>query len=286
MIRSYALVAMDKQDNIIDRMNLNLISNPSDNGFQLSLSTIGTDIEDVVTKVVQSKQRITMTVSQVNNAYDKANVLVDWIQKYSTADSNLFLEYNDTKITRYCGGKVTKLTKTEKNEFGELAQNLEFTMTTPYFQKKENNIIITMSESGKQYDYNYPYNYGTYTNENNLIENPYILEVPIIVTISGAITNPTIDLLDENGNRYNRVKFGNTDNPIIILENETLIINSAQKKIIKIDLLGNEIDFRPEADPVWDTFLLAKRGTTTLSINTGDSAEGFSLVGGWRQYGL
>lgn len=282
MIRSYALVIMDKQDKITDRFNLDLVTNPTGNGFELELSTISTDIEDIITKVTQKKPTITMTVSQVKNAYLQANILANWIQKYSTADSRMFLEYNDTKVIKYCCGKVTKLTKTEKNEYRELAQDLTFTMTTPFFEKKENTITIEVSTTGKSYPYAYPYSYGKNIVENNQIENPYILDIPIIITINGAIDNPTIDLLDENGNRYSRVYFDG----VTISENEQLIINSAQKKIIKVGADGTETDFRPQVSPEFDTYLLAKRGTTTISVNQNDASTGFKLTGGWRQYTL
>ena len=137
MIRGYALVVMNNQDEIIDRYNLDLVTAPTGNGFQLELSTIATDIEDVITKVVQKKATINMTVHQVTNGYMQSNVLTNWIQKYSTADVNMFLEYNDTKTIKYCGGKVTSLTKTEKDEYKDLAQDLTFTMTTPFFVKKD-----------------------------------------------------------------------------------------------------------------------------------------------------
>ena len=282
MIRSYALVIMDKQDKIIDRFNLDLVTNPTGNGFELELSTIATDIEDIITKVTQKKPTINFTISQVKNSYLQANILSNWIQKYSTADSRMFLEYNDTKIIKYCGGKVTKLTKTEKNEYGELAQDLTFTMTTPFFEKKENTITIEVSATGKSYPFNYPYSYGKNIVENNEIENPYILEIPLIITINGAIDNPTIDLLDESENRYSRVKFDG----ITIAENEQLVINSAQKKIYKISEDGTETDYRPQVSPEFDTYLLAKRGTTTISINTNDASTGFKLTGSWRQYTL
>lgn len=282
MIRGYALVIMNSQDQIIDRFNLDLVTAPTGNGFQLELSTITTDIEDVITKVVQTKPTVSMTVHQVKNAYSQATVLANWIQKYSTVDTHMFLEYNDTVTTKYCGGKVTSLTKTEKDEYKDLAQDLTFTMTTPFFIKRENTITIQVASVGKQYAFKYPYSYGKNVVENNEIDNPYILEVPIIVTINGAIDNPTIDLLDENGNRYSRVQFDG----ITIAEGETLIINSAQKKIYKITTDGTETDFRPEVNPEYDTYLLAQRGITTISINSNDSGTGFQLTGGWRQYTL
>ena len=282
MIREYALVIMNEQDQIIDRYNLDLVTAPTGNGFQLELSTIATDIEDVITKVTQTKPTINMTVHQVKNGYMQSNVLTNWIQKYSTTDSNMFLEYNDTVTTKYCGGKVTSLTKTEKDEYKDLAQDLTFTMTTPFFVKKENTITIQVSSVGKKYPFKYPYQYGKNIVENNQINNPYIQDVPITITIDGAIDNPTIDLIDEEGNRYSRVQFDG----ITIATGETLVINSAQKKIFKINLDGTQTDYRPEVSPEFDTYLLAHRGITTISINTNDSGEGFKLTGGWRQYTL
>ena len=282
MIRGYALVVMDNQDKIIDRYNLELITAPTGNGFQLELSTISTDIEDIITKVVQKKPTINMTVHQVKNGYMQSNVLTNWIQKYSTTDSNMFLEYNDTKTIKYCGGKVTSLTKTEKDEYRDLAQDLTFTMTTPFFIKRENTITIQVASVGKKYAFKYPYSYGKNVVENNEIDNPYILNVPVIITIDGAIDNPTIDLLNENGDRYSRVHFDG----VTIAQGEQLVINSAQKKIIKINIDGSETDYRPEVNPEFDTYLLAHRGTTTISINTNDTSTGFKLTGSWRQYTL
>lgn len=282
MIREYALVIMNNQDQIIDRYNLDLVTAPTGNGFQLELSTIATDIEDVITKVVQKKPTINMTVHLVKNGYSQSNILTNWIQKYSTADSKMFLEYNDTVITKYCGGKVTSLTKTEKDEYKDLAQDLTFTMSTPFFIKRENTITIQVASVGKKYAFKYPYSYGKNVVENNEIDNPYILDVPVIITIDGAIDNPTIDLLNENGDRYSRVQFDG----ITIAEGESLIINSAQKKIYKINTDGSETDFRPEVNPEFDTYLLAHRGTTTISINTNDTSTGFKLTGSWRQYTL
>lgn len=282
MIRTYALVIMDKKDEIIDRLNLDLVTNPTGTGFELSLAIISSDIEDIITKVTQIKPKINLQISQIKDGYNQANILANWIQKYSTAESRMFLEYNDTKVIKYCGGKVTKLTKNEKNEYKELPQQMEFTMTTPFFQKRANTITIQMSSIGKKYPYKYPYQYGRNVVENNTIDNPYILDVPLIITINGALTNPTVDLLDENGNRYSRVQFEG----ITIAENEQLIINSAQKKIYKILTDGTEEDYRPEVNPMFDTYLLAKRGTSSINVNSVDAATGFKLTGGWRQYTL
>lgn len=280
-MRKYALIVLDKQDKIIDRYNLDLVTNPTGNGFKLNLSTISSDIEDIITKVVQQKSVIKFTINQHNNAYAKSNIITNWIQKYSTADYKMGLEYNDGNVIKYCEGKVTSLSKTELDEFKNLAQELEFTQTTPYFIKRENTITIQVSSVGKSYPYKYSYNYGANLIENNLINNPYILDVPLIITIEGSIDNPTIELIDENQNSYNKVKF--TGQSLAV--GEQLVINSAQRKIYKISN-GVQTDFRPEVDPQYDTFLRAKSGISSILINTNDVGEGFKLIGGWREYTL
>lgn len=281
-MRKYALVIFDNTDQIIDRFNLINITNPTGNGFRLNLSLLSTDIEDVITKVAEVKQIVKFTINQHQNAYTKANLLSQWIQKYSRPEFIMALEYDDGSLIRYAEGRVISLDKTEQDEFKVLPQSLEFQKTTPYFVKKENTITIQVSSVGKKYPYKYPYNYGSSLVQNNEITNPYILDIPLIISIDGAITNPTIDLLDENGNRYTRVQF----NGIVIGQGEKLVINSAQKKIFKVNSNGTQTDFVSEVSPLFDTFLKAKAGKSTISVNLGDVADGFKLTGSWRQYTL
>lgn len=280
-MRKYALVILNREDKIVDRFNLDFVASPTGNGFELNLYTISSDIEDLISKVVQKKLQIKFTIYQTDYAYQRANILANWIQKYSIPKYQMALEYDDRYVVKYCTGRVTTLTKTELDEFKMLAQQLIFTQTTPFFIKKENTITIQVSSSGKSYPYSYPYSYGSSVVRNNEINNQYILDVPLIITIDGAIDSPTIDLLDENGNSYNRVNFN-----VSIKEGEQLIINSAQRKIYKIDESGNEIDYSNEPNPMYDKFLRATSGKSTLSINTSEALNGFRLIGGWRQYTL
>ncbi len=281
-MRKYALVILDKFDKIIDRYNLDVVTNPTGNGFKLALSTISSDIEDIITKVVQEKLVIKFIVNHIENSYQKATMLAHWIQKYSTAPYQMALEYDDGVTIKYCEGRVTDLGKTEKDEFNNLEQELEFTQTTPFFLRRENTITFQVSSKGKRYPYTYPYSYGASVVENNEINNIYLLDIPLILTIEGAIDRPTIDLLDEYGNRYSRVQFED----VSIAKGEQLIINSAQRKIYKISKDGQETDYIPEVNPMYDTFLRAASGKSTISMNTVDSGEGFKMTGGWREYSL
>lgn len=280
-MRKFALVILDEVDAVKHRYNLDIVTEPQGLGFTLNLSKLTGDIEDVITKVVQSKNVIKFTVNHYHRSYDKANALALWIQEYSKAENTMALEYDDGEIVRYCEGRVTSLSKTEIDVYGNLSQSLGFEQTTPFFVKRENTITIQVSATGKSYPFRYPYSYGKNKVENNDIKNAYIYDVPLIITIDGAIDSPTIDLVDETGKPYNTVKFDKT-----LYTGEKIVINSAQKKIYKTTDDGVTVDYRPEVSPENDTFLMAKNGNSKIRINDAEAADGFKLVGGWREYRL
>lgn len=282
-MRKFALVILNDLDKVIDRYNLDLVTQPQGLGFTLTMSKLSGDIEDVITKVTQAKNVIKFTVNQYQNSYTKANSLALWLQKYSKAGNTMALEYGDGKLVRYCEGRVTSLDKTEIDEFRNLPQQLEFTQTTPFFIKRENTITITTSSTGKSYPFKYSYSYGSNAITNNDIDNVYIFNVPLIIVIEGAINNPTINLVNDGSiDPYSTVKFtGET-----LQENQKIIINSAQKKIWKVYANGTREDYVPKTDPSYDTFLTAKFGHSKITVNQNDAGTGFRLLGGWREYRL
>ena len=64
------------------------------NGFPFLLklvSTISTDVEDYVTKIIQEKKALTFTVTHTTG-YSGGQSLVNFLQQYN--DSDMCLEYN------------------------------------------------------------------------------------------------------------------------------------------------------------------------------------------------
>lgn len=279
-MRKFAFVVFDIDNSIKDRFAVRLVTSPTGLGFKLKLSTIDGDIESVLTKVVQEKQEVKFAVNQVHFGYDKANLLTQWLEKYSGVNQRMAIEYDDGTRKRYCEGRVISLDKTEKDEYDNLVQQLTFLPLTPFFSNIENTIRIQTSAIGKSYPFRYPYSYGRSVMENNEINNPYLLEVPVTVKITGSIFEPTVRLIDESGTTYNRVQFTG----VTLLEGQYLIINSAERKIYYYN--GSDLmDYTAETDPSYDTFLRAKNGISRLSINLEGSDTG-ELTGSWRQYGL
>lgn len=278
-MRKFAFVILDNTDKIIDRFNLDYVDGLSGLGFALKLSKIETDVEDYITKIVQTKQSLGLTVHHLKG-YKAGDYLKLWLAKH--IDDCLCIEYDNTQRVSYIEGVVTNCGETELNEFNLLEQKITFQPLTPFFQKVENDVKIQVSTIGKSYPYKYPYSYGVNVIQNNEIENNYIKDIPLIVTINGAIANPIIGLRDENDVLYNEVRFVDLD----LQEGQKIIINSAQKKVLFDDGSGNLVDYYYKLDGAFDSYLRAKPlSVSKITVNLQSSDSGY-LIGSRRQYRL
>lgn len=304
-MRKYALVIFDNKDKIVDRFNIDIASSASNNGFKVSLDTIESDVEDIITNISQDRLNVKFTIEQIENSYAKSNITRNWIQKYLRPEFTMALEYDDQsgndKI--YCIGKVTTLEKNDKIFTNVLQQVCVFQQTSSWFYKKENIIIYEESATGKKYSYTYPYAYGAGSVENNLIENGYIYDIPLNITINGAVTNPIVSLFkvtyNDDGNEvvasspYNVVKLGTTSEPFIVGVKQELYINSAKRKITLLTYSDDEhkhfveeIDVTNQVDPESDTFLRVDEGYSKIEYNKDTVDSHFKIIGSWRQYVL
>jgi len=280
-MRKFAFVILNESDAIVDRYNLDYVTNLSGLGYKLKVSTISTDVEDYVTKIIQEKKALTFTVTHLTG-YAGGQSLVNFLQRYN--DSDMCLEYNNGIEILYLECKVDDVGKTELSEYsGVLEQNISILPLTPFFEKIENDITIKRSTIGKTYPYKYKYSYGITETLDNKIENVYIKEIPLIVEIYGTISNPIVTLRDATTNVvYNEVRFLGVD----LLAGQKIIINSAQKKIWFDDGTGNLVDYYYKLDEAYDSYLRATPLTTSkLTLNLGISDTGY-LTGRRRQYKL
>ena len=280
-MRKFAFVILDESDNIIDRYNLDYVTNLSGLGYKLKVSTISTDVEDYVTKIIQEKKALTFTVTHLTG-YSGGRSLVNFLQQYN--DSDMCLEYDNGIEVLYVECKVNDVGKTELSAFsGVLEQNISILPLTPFFEKVENTITIERSSLGKNYPFHYSYSYGLVATLDNEIENVYIREIPLVITICGTISNPIITLRDSETNTvYNEVRFLGVD----LAEGQSIIINSAQKKIWYNDGSGVLIDYYYKLDEAYDSFLRASSLTTSkLTVNLAIGDTGY-LTGRRRQYKL
>lgn len=278
-MRKFAFVVLNDEDKIIDRYNLDYVDGLSGLGFALTLSKIETDVEDYITKIVQQKQSLGLTVHHLKG-YKAGDYLKLWLAKH--INDCLCIEYDNTQRVSYIEGVVTNCGETELNEFNILEQKITFQPTTPFFTKLDNNVKIQVSSVGKSYPFKYPYSYGQNIMLNNEIENNYIKDVPLIVTIYGTIVNPIITLRDENDEVYNEIRFVDLD----LQDGQKIIINSAQKKILFDNGSGNLQDYYYKIDGAYDSYLRAKPlSISKININLQNTDTGY-LIGSRRQYRL
>lgn len=266
-VRKLALIVFDESYNIIDRYNLDSNTDLSGLGYSLKVSTISTDIEDYITKIIQQKRNITFKYFS-DTGYSGGNSLVAWCEK--NINKMVCLEYNDTQRPLYMRGLIISNDKSELDIFKSLPQQLTFQPLTPFFEKVENEVEIRVSSIGKSYPYKYPYCYGLNIIENNEITNTYIKEAPLVVEIFGVIEDPIITLRDENDDIYNEVRF----NDVSLSVGEKIIINSLEKKIWFDDGTGDLVDYYYKVDGGYDSYLRAKPLTTSkigINLLAGDS---------------
>ncbi len=283
-MRKFAFVVFGIDNTIIDRTPLDLVTDLGGLGWKLKMSTLTSDVVSAITKVVQEKQSVSLTLNFLGRGYEKHSILSQWLQKYSRPEYHLALEYDDGVTKKYVEGRVTSFGRTEKDEYQNLVAPLTFTPLTPFFRAIENTIKIQKTATGKCYPFKYPYSYGKNVLENNEIVNPYLSDVPVTVKIHGGISNPFVILSYQNGaddwGEYNRVSFPG----LSLAEGQYLIINSAQRKI-RLFSGTTEQDFSAYTDPSFDSFLMAKSGKSMLSVNLEPRDSGW-LEGSWRQYSL
>lgn len=283
MIRKFALVVIDSFDKEIDRFNLDYADAPKNLGFELEYTTIETRLTSVFTSAKEKKIPTTVNINFLPPyAYNKANAFRQFIQRH--IDDRIIFEYNDTTSVKNWEGKVQKFELTELADWGGLSCPMSFIPATPKFIKKDNVVQIKQSSYGKSYSFEYPYSYGESLSENNSILNDYFDEIPLRVVLYGKMTNPQVSLLDvSSGEVYSTVRLDG----LTIEEEQHLVIDAINSKIL---LYRNGSYFSAYEhvgkQETLDSFLFARKHTTTELIINLDPGETGYLVASYRKYVL
>ena len=282
MIRKFALITFDKNTDVItDRINLDIVSAPSGLGFSVTATTIKTDVEEILIKAVQSLGTISLTVNFANgNEYVKARALRAWIEKH--INDRTAIEWQNDAGLSYADCIVTDF------EFGELAQRglatvpLKIKMLSPFFEIVENEIKIYPSTGGKIYPYTYPYTYGSGVIANNEIANNYIKEIPLIITLYGAMDNVSCGIrVKGESELYQQVAFEG----LSLQANQYIVINAVTRKILYFN--GTElVDGYNYLDASKDSFIYAKENAISELTANVESGKTGRLTASYRRYRL
>ena len=282
MVRKFAFVLFDDNADIIkDRINLDMVESPSGLGFELSLSTIKTDIEEIIVKVAQSLGNIPLNVIfSGGNEYIKEKSLRAKIGMWT--GKRMALEWSNDAGVSYAECAVTKFEVGEINSDGYMSVPLTLKMLSPFFEIVENEIKIYPSSGGKVYPYTYPYTYGSGIIANNEITNNYIKEIPLVITLYGVMDNVSCGIrVKGESELYQQVTFEG----LSLQENQYIIINAVTHKIWYFN--GTElVDGYNYLDASKDSFIYAKENTTSELTTNVESGKSGRLTASYRRYRL
>lgn len=302
ILRTFALCVLDQSDEITEYFPLGAYEtvSPDGLGFQLDIAVVESELADYVTRIVQKKQPIKMTLNFYRpNQYQKERTFRLFVEKH--VNHRLCLEYADTVDKRYIECKVETMQVKEIEKSDILGCPIQIKPLTPFFRRIQNKVLITRELSGKRYPYRYPYRYGYSTVENNLIENTYFKDVPIIINLYGAVSNPVLSLADAAGNIYAQmmieVELRASENGADI-QRDRLLIDAINYdvRLFKFDnpdptginafnLVKKGIS--PNTGKPYNTFLwLAAEKTSKILSPFGQSSDTGKLEASYRQYSL
>lgn len=289
MLRKLSFVVLDELDHVTDRWSFSAheIIDIDGFGFEMELDIISGEILDYVTRIVQKKKPIKANIIfRRVNQYQNQKAFRRWLAKFMTAQ--MALEYYDTTETQYCICKVISYEVSEIKAANILSVPIEIRPLTPFFKVVENTVHIQYTSPGKGYPYGYPYGYGVGEILNNEISNPYIKAIPLRIAIFGDTVNPVIILEDEANERYAQVEFINTD----INAGDCLVIDGINQTITMYRANGTSIDwynnvkkgYNAATQRDYQAFLLAKEETISkIGINLTPAQNGY-LTASYRVY--
>ena len=73
-MRSFAFAVFDIDNSILDRFPLDVVTDLSGLGWRLKLSTLEGDVTDTITKVVQERQSVGLTINLIGRGYEKFTI--------------------------------------------------------------------------------------------------------------------------------------------------------------------------------------------------------------------
>ena len=281
-IRKFSLVVVNDFDQEIDRFNFDYADTPKNLGFEIEFTTLESRLTTYFTSAREKKLATTLNINFVPpNAYAKANGFKRFVQKYM--NQRMVFEYDDTTEVKNWEGKIQKLGQEELLDWGGLVCPVSFLPGTPKYIKKDNSITVQHSAVGKSYPFKYPYTYGANRVENTSIQNSYFDDIPLRVTLYGAMSNPQVSLKDSSGIVYSTVRLEG----LYITEDEHVVIDAISSKIwlYRNGTYLSAYDYVDKGSGL-DSFLFAKANDTSEIVVSLSLSETGYLKASYRQYTL
>ncbi len=265
----------------VTRPSFDFISVPTGLGFSQDVSVVQGDTIDYVLDQVIKKKNIKLTVYfKGTRAYAKYKEFSVWFGKYNDLNKyRVRFSYLLNGVRRYV--EVCLIDLEIKGREGNFVNaEITFQALTPFYEDVYESIIITESENGKIYPYRYPYNYGggAYIDANT-INNDFIKEIPLMITLNGPMATPYVNILEMNngvlGETYGRVQFNDS---VSLKKGEQIVIDAFSNRIYKrVKNSGTGVttqeDLFDAVNKNYQAFLYAKPGMSRIASSLDDASS-------------
>lgn len=265
----------------VTRPSFDFISVPTGLGFSQDVSVVQGDTIDYILDQVVKKKNIKLTVYfKGTMAYAKYKEFSVWFGKYNDLNKyRIRFSYLLNSVRRYV--EVCLIDLEIKGREGNFVNaEITFQALTPFYEDVYESIIITESENGKIYPYRYPYNYGggAYIDANT-INNDFIKEIPLMITLNGPMATPYVNILEMNngvlGETYGRVRFNDS---VSLKKGEQIVIDAFSNRIykrVKNSSTGvtTQEDLFDAVNKNYQAFLYAKPGMSRIASSLDDASS-------------
>lgn len=242
-------------------------------GFEVSVTVQSGDVLDYVIKQTVKKNDINLNLAfKGGSAVMAIETFRAWCARYMDA-SRYRLTLEITTFTNEGIGGEEGVSRRVDVAFKRLSPSqlqggivkavLTLQAITISYTEEPIDPIMTADISPAAYPHSYPYAYGggSYGDTAEL-SNPFMQDVPLIVTFHGHIESPQI-ALTQNGTAYATVRFLGLDLPY----GSSLTVDAVNGRIYLTDSDGVETDAYDLVDKTQDSFLFARPGTSVAAPN-------------------
>lgn len=272
MIRTFTLINEYGQTYALNDVRTGFLMNPSGLGYAINRNYTLFGSEWIKSDDQIEQTTITGTiVFGSDNPYQRAHEFVEFVM----TSSDLTLSYQTDAGTYYKDVDINRYSKTEIGAANTLQCEVELTPKTLWYLP--NNQIIkleTVAGTGLRFTFKLPNRWMNYTNGTATVVNDGHVPAPFKATIEGAISNPSIVLL-QNGEEVARL-----DVTAEIDEGETLEYSSKDGNVYLYvdDGNGNRTDLATSLDITNDNIFKIPIGTYQLKLEADSQITSATFV--------
>ena len=267
---------------------IDMFQMPSGLGFKQQLDIVeGDTIDYVVTQTIKKKNIKLNLLWSGMDAYQKYQAFTSWLARYiDTTKYHIRLSYQIGTIRRY-----VEISPIDIELGGRQGRIVTATITlqplTPFYEENEISFqIVREGNTGKIYNYEYPYVYGggAYSSS-NVISNGYLKKLPLKIILVGPMLTPSVSIskVKENGDvestPYLQVSFmegfqiDNNEEVVIDAFNNKVYLNTYTVTAGGVKELVSSVDVFNSVDKTKDSFLFAEPGDSKINVSLDEGSS-------------